>query len=216
MIITIDGPAGTGKTTVARRVAERLGFLYFDTGALYRAFTYQFLRKKVALSDRGALADLLRTTQFEMQTEGGVRRYFLDGEEVTEVIRSSEVTHHVSPFSADPLVRAALLERQRQWAVGENAVFEGRDMGTVVFPDAEVKIFLTASPEVRAERRYLELKKEERPTQEKVLEELRARDEYDSQRATAPLQKAADAQVVDTSFLSLEEVVNLIVRMVRT
>lgn len=215
MIVTIDGPAGTGKTTVARFVAEKLGFAYFDTGAMYRAVTYQVLQKKIDLSQSDQLASFLEQFQFEIHPEQQEKRYLVNGNDVTDVIRSSEVTGHVSEVSAHPLVRETLMRVQRAFGEGKDAVFEGRDMGTIVFPKAEVKVFLTARPAVRAERRYLELKERNAHTSEQeVFNALLERDHFDSTREIAPLKQAEDAHLVDTSDLTLEQVVERVIALV--
>ncbi len=216
MIITIDGPAGTGKTTVARRVAEKLGFVYFDTGAMYRAVTYRLLRENVSLENEHGLKEFLTRFQFLIRKEGEQKRYFVDGEDVTEVIRTPEITQRVSAVSAHPFIRTALVAIQRKFATKGNAVFEGRDMGTIVFPKADLKIYLTARPAVRAERRYLEIKdKITTTTQETILQELSERDHLDSTREISPLMQAEDAHLIDTSDITIEEVVKQIIGLVR-
>lgn len=216
MIITIDGPAGTGKTTVAKKVAERLGLPYFDTGAMYRAVAYLILHEKIPLSDESKISDLLETFNFEIIATGDERRYIANGMDVTDVIRSQAVTNIVSPVSALHVVREALWAIQRRFAHKRGGVFEGRDMGSVVFPDAPIKIFLSARPEVRAERRLKELQ-EKRPDEvrgtnhQQMLEELMRRDQIDSSRAIAPLICPPDAYVIDTSNISIDEVVERIV-----
>ena len=157
MIITIDGPSGTGKTTVARKVADKLHFIYFDTGAMYRAFTWLVLKQNVDVRDSSAIENLLREFIFNIVDENGKKQYFVGDQNVTEVIRSRPVTAHVSAVSALREVRASLLNIQHRFAKTENVVFEGRDLGTVVFPNAELKIFLTADPQIRAERRLIEI-----------------------------------------------------------
>lgn len=207
MIIVIDGPAGTGKTTIARRLAQKLGFDYFDTGALYRALTHQILRKKIAITDMQQVHTLLQRFHFDMKNG----RYFAMGEDVTEQIRSAEVTAHVSAVAALPSVREMLIDVQREFAKNRDVLFEGRDLGTVVFPDASVKIFLTARPSVRAERRYLELKEKGDNIDEKeVFLQLTKRDHFDSTREIAPLKQASDAHLIDTSDLSIEGVMEKI------
>lgn len=216
MIITIDGPAGTGKTTVAKAVAIKLGLPYFDTGAMYRAVAYLLLHEKIPLSDEKKISELLKEFNFEIRSHGNERKYLVNGMDVTEVIRSQAVTNIVSPVSALHVVREALWEIQRRFAKRRGGVFEGRDMGSVVFPKAEVKIFLTARPEVRAERRLAELK-EKRPEEVKhinhqqMVEDLMRRDQIDSSRSLAPLTCPPDAYVVDTSYLTLNEVVDRII-----
>lgn len=215
MIVTIDGPAGTGKTTVARLVAEKLKFRYFDTGAMYRALTFQLLKDYVDVSDQQLLTTYLENFQFEVREVGKEKRYLVRGEDVTDFIRTPQVTQKVSEVSALPAVRKALITIQRGFGTGKNAVFEGRDMGTVVFPQAELKIFLTARPAVRAERRYLEFKASKMPTtQEEVLSELSSRDHFDSTRETSPLKQAEDAHLIDTSDMTIEQVINLILTLV--
>ncbi len=215
MIITIDGPAGTGKTTVARRVAEKLGFAFFDTGAMYRSVTYQILKNNIDLGNLEELSSLLDNFKFEICSENNISRYFVDGEDVTDIIRSFEVTNRVSEVSANPAIRQALLRIQREFGQGGDSVFEGRDMGTVVFPKAEVKVFLTARPAVRAERRYLELKEKNALTSEQeVMQELLERDHFDSTREVAPLKQALDAHLVDTSDLTLEQVIDRVIALI--
>lgn len=214
MIITIDGPAGTGKTTVARKVAEKLGFQYFDTGAMYRAITYRLLQEGISLDDENQLSPFLKRFQFSIRKEDGEKRYFVGSEDVTEMIRTPEVTKSVSIISAHPAIRRALVPIQRNFAEKGNSVFEGRDMGTVVFPKAELKIFLTARPVVRAERRYLEIKdKFKSTTQEEIFRELIERDAIDISREISPLKQASDAHLIDTSDLVIDEVVDRIISL---
>lgn len=212
MIITIDGPVATGKSTIAKRLAESLGFIYFDTGAMYRALTYQIMKEGVDLNDPAAVDAFLSHFNLDIKIRRADKAYHVNGFDVTKEIRSQNVTSHVSQVSAIPAVREKLVAIQRQLAIGVNAVFEGRDMGSVVFPDADLKIFLEGRLEVRAQRRFDELKRE-RPeeskelTQEQIMKEINERDHYDSTRAASPLVKAKDAFSVDTSDLSVEEVV---------
>ena len=212
MIITIDGPIATGKSSIAKRLAHEIGFIYFDTGAMYRCLTYGTIKKKVDIDDPKALEEFLKNFTFEIKIKHADRFYFVDGEDVTLKIRGSEVTSAVSKVSAVPAVREKLVALQREWAVGVNAVFEGRDMGSIVFPSAQMKIFLIGRPEVRAARRFAELRTkfpEETKdlTVQKVLEEIDARDTYDTQREVSPLKQADDAYVVDTSDLSINEII---------
>ena len=211
MIITIDGPAGTGKTTVAKRLADRLGFLYFDTGAMYRALTCLWLKNPLSLDDGEALKNLIHSFEFVIKQEGEIKKYFVNKIEVTEEIRSPEITKKVSMIASHPLVRKSLVFIQREFGEKGDAVFEGRDMGTVVFPRAELKIFLTANAEIRAHRRYLELK-EKFPllTEEKILFENNERDHLDITREVSPLKKAEDAYEIDTSLTSIDQVVDII------
>lgn len=212
MIITIDGPVATGKSTIARKLAESLGYIYFDTGAMYRAVTYQFQKEGVDINDPAAVDAFLSRLQLEIKIHRTNKLYVVNGVDVTREIRSQAVTAAVSRVSALPAVREKLVAIQRQLAVGVNAVFEGRDMGTVVFPDADLKIFLEGRIDVRAKRRFDELKRE-RPeeskdlTLEQVIQEINDRDAYDSSRPVSPLVKAKDAFVVDTSDLTVDEVV---------
>lgn len=212
MIITLDGSIATGKSTIAKKLAKEIGFIYFDTGAMYRCLTYAIQKNKVNPDDPIALAEFLKNFTFDIKVHHGERIYLVEGEDVTLKIRNAEVTSNVSKISAIPAVREKLLAIQRDFSVGVNAVFEGRDMGTVVFPNAQLKIFLTGRPDIRAKRRFEELKAkfpEETKdlTLEKVLEDISARDAQDSQREISPLRKAEDACVIDTSDLSLDEIV---------
>ncbi len=212
MIITIDGPVATGKSTIAKRLAESLGFIYFDTGAMYRALTYQIVKEGINLKDPAAVDAFLSHFNLDIKIRRSDKSYFVNGFDVTSEIRSQDVTRHVSEVSAIPAVREKLVAIQRQLAIGVNAVFEGRDMGSVVFPDADLKIFLEGRIEVRAQRRFEELKRI-RPqdvkdmTLEQVMKEITDRDHYDSTREASPLVKAKDAFSVDTSDLSVDEVV---------
>jgi cytidylate kinase len=212
MIITIDGPVATGKSTIAKKLAASLGYIYFDTGAMYRALTYGVLKNKIDCTNTDQLKEYLNRFSYKIRSKFGEKYYYVDGEDVSQQIRGDEVTSNVSRVSALPVVREKLVSLQRELASGVNAVFEGRDMGTVVFPDARLKIFLTGRPEVRAQRRFDELKEkfpEEAAnlTMEKVLEDLNKRDNYDSSRETSPLKQAEDAYLVDTSDLTPDEIV---------
>jgi len=212
MIITIDGAVATGKSSVARRLAEQLGYIYFDTGAMYRAVAYGVITQGIDIDDEKTLLEFIEKFQFGIRVRRGVKHYYVGDEDVTDKIRSQVVTAAVSKISAKQPVRDKLVHMQRKMAEGVNAVFEGRDMGTVVFPDAGLKIFLTGKAEVRAARRLEELKRI-RPdeckdlTIEELTKEIEERDKYDSTRAISPLKKADDAFEVDTSGLSIDEVV---------
>ncbi|GLH70325.1 hypothetical protein GETHPA_18580 [Geothrix rubra] len=207
-LIALDGPSGVGKSTTARRVAQALGWDYLDTGAMYRAATLALARQGVDLADRPRLERALAGLRLAQE---GIR-IFLDGEDVSEAIRSLEVTRNVTPVSADARVREVLVDQQR--AIGKRGrwVVDGRDIGTVVFPSACCKIFLTASPEARARRRHLELaEKGDAPPLAEVLADLQRRDAADTTRAVAPLRRAADAVELDSSGMTLEQVVDWIV-----
>ncbi len=216
MIITIDGPSGTGKTTVARRVAEAIGFVYFDTGAMYRALTWLVLQRNIDVSDSKQMESLLSDFDFKIIDDKGVKRYWVGGEDVTEIIRSRPVTAHVSKVAAQKEVRSSLLPIQHQFAKDRNVVLEGRDLGTVVFPEAEIKIYLSASPEVRAERRLQEMLAKNPEgmgsfSRGQMLAEMMRRDEYDSTREIAPLRCPVDAYQIDTTDLDISQVVSAIV-----
>jgi cytidylate kinase len=212
MIITIDGPVATGKSTIAKKLAESVGFIFFDTGAMYRTLTYGILKHHVNIDNLEELGQFLKNFHLDIKVIKKERAYFFEGEEVTQKIRSEEVTAAVSKVSASKAVRDKLVAVQRELAVGVNAVFEGRDMGTVVFPDAAVKVFLTGRNEVRAKRRYDELisrfpEEATHLTLEKCLEDINKRDHYDSTRDCSPLKQAENAFVIDTSDLSVDEIV---------
>lgn len=212
MIITIDGPVATGKSTIARKLAESLGYIYFDTGAMYRAITYALLRNGIEISNQEGLKKYLEKFSFDIKVKNREKRYFVDGEDITEKIRGQEVTSKVSEVSAHPLVRQKLVALQREEAEGVNAVFEGRDMGTVVFPNANIKVFLTGRPEVRARRRYEETVNRfpdlvDTLSLQNVLDDIVKRDQYDTSRTESPLKKADDAYLIDTSDFSPDEIV---------
>lgn len=214
-VIAIDGPAGSGKSTVARRVAQALGIMLLDTGAIYRSLALRARELGVAWDDAGALAALCEGLELAFSLEGERNRVLLDGRDVSDAIRTPEISLGASRVSALPEVRAALLDRQRRFAASGSLVAEGRDIGTVVFPSARPKVFLSASPEVRARRRHAELLAAGRAAElEAVLREQIARDAADEGRAAAPLRAAADAVTVDTSELEIEEVVARILALV--
>jgi cytidylate kinase len=220
-IVAIDGPAGAGKSTVARRLAEVLGYVLVDTGAMYRVVALAAKRAGVAWDDAEAVGGLARAIvsrramSFERDPERGVR-VGLDGEDVSDAIRAPDMGMGASTVSAHPAVRDALFALQRQAGDGGGVVLEGRDIGTVVFPDAEVKFFLTARPEVRARRRFDELAaRGATVTFEETLADVRQRDEQDTTRAVAPLRRADDAVLVDNSDISVEETVARMAERVR-
>lgn len=214
IIVAIDGPAGAGKSTLARRVASKLGYLYINTGAMYRAVALWALRLNVATSDMHRLEQLAEAAQIELAMEDD--RVILNGEDVSEAIREPHVSEAASQVSAVPGVRRALLAMQRKMAETSSVVMEGRDIGSVVFPKAQVKIFLDADPQERARRRALELVQDgQNASIDAVAGELSQRDERDRKRKEAPLVQAPDAQLVDTTGLSLDEVEEIILRLVR-
>ena len=205
--VAIDGPSGAGKSTLARAVAGRLGYVYVDTGAIYRTIGYYIWKAGVDPRDGAAVAAELPKLRVELRYgDDGLQRMFLNGQDVTDAIRLPEVSQYASQVSAHPAVRSYLLEMQRDLARTRSVVMDGRDIGTVVLPDAHVKVFLTASPEARAQRRMREL--EQRGTPQpfaQVLEEIQQRDYNDTHRATAPLRQAADAVALDTTELNFQE-----------
>ncbi len=214
IIIAIDGPAGAGKSTVARRVADRLGFLYIDTGAMYRAVALWALRAGVDLGDAHRLEQLAREAHMELFPGGS--RVLLNGEDVTEAIRTAEVAQAASEISAVAGVRRALLDKQRGFGAAASVVMEGRDIGSVVFPEADIKIFLDADPAVRAARRLRDLEHAgQSATPEEVLREIGERDQRDRSRAEAPLVQAPDAVYIDSSRMSIEQVEEAILKLVR-
>ncbi|HTU43697.1 MAG TPA: (d)CMP kinase [Bryobacteraceae bacterium] len=214
VIIAIDGPAGAGKSTLAKRVADRLGFLYINTGAIYRAVALWALRLGVDLNDMHRLEQLAKEAKIELGADG---RVFLNAEDVTDAIRELRVSEAASKVSAVPGVRRALLALQRGMAEKNNVVMEGRDIGTVVFPEAQVKIFLDADPAERARRRAIELQHDGRGHDEQAIAtHVKRRDDRDRQRKEAPLLQAPDAELVDTTGRSLEEVEEILLRLVRT
>ena len=220
MIVAIDGPSGAGKSTVAKAVAQELGFSCLDTGAMYRAIAWQALQNGVSLDDEAALGEIARTYDIAFgHVEGDPvpKRVFIGDAEVTDAIRTAEIDRAVSPTSAAPSVRAALLDQQRRIGNGGDYVVEGRDIGTVVFPDAAVKVFLTASDEERAHRRVRQNVDRGIGSidYEEVLADLRRRDAADSSRATAPLRAAEDAVQIDSTSHYIEEVIDQICALAR-
>lgn len=211
-IVAIDGPAGAGKSTVAKGVAERLGYLYIDTGAMYRAVAWCIIREGVPIADKNAVVALARMTEVALQMVDGEQRVFADGEDVSTAIRTAEATRASSAVSAIPGVRKRMVELQRTMAADGGVVMEGRDIGTVVFPDAEVKVFLTASAGERARRRVEQLTEMGVEADiGKTASEMRDRDLRDSSRATAPLVQAPDAVLLDTDGMTVEKVIDAIV-----
>ena len=216
LVITIDGPAGSGKSTTARLVAARLGYTYLDTGAMYRAMTVKALRSGISPGDERKLARLALETDISVETHPDGTRVFLDGEDVTDELRGSEVTRAASPVSAVGEVRARMVELQRRIGAAGGIVAEGRDIGSIVFPDADVKIYLNASLTTRASRRKKEIEASGASADlEEVKEDIRARDVYDSSRAHSPLIVPEGAVVVDTTDLSIEDQVRKVLDEVK-
>lgn len=214
--IAIDGPAGAGKSTIARKAAAELGFIYVDTGALYRSVAYYCISAGADVSVPESVEKLLSEITPELRFIDGVQHVFVNGSDVSDKIRTPEVSMAASKVSAIPAVRAFLFDLQKKIARENDIIMDGRDIGTVVLPDADLKIFLTASPEARADRRYAELKdKPDAPAYEQVLADIIKRDHDDSTRAIAPLKQADDAVLCDTTKLSLEESIDKIIGMVK-
>ena len=208
--IAIDGPAGAGKSSIARAAAANLGFLYVDTGALYRTVALGALKQGFKPEDREAIIGLLPELTVTMGFVEGEQRVFLNGEDVSEEIRLAEVSGAASTVSAIPEVRAYLFDLQQNMAKTNDVLMDGRDIGTVVLPDAQLKIFLTATPEERARRRYEQMKDKDGITYEEVLKDLNQRDYQDTHRDIAPLKQADDAILLDTTDMSFDEVVSAI------
>ena len=216
VVVTIDGPAGAGKSTVAKRLAARLGYGLLDTGAIYRSVALGALQTGVDLLDGRSLGDLARNLQIRFELEGDVNHVLVDDINVTSQIRSPEISQAASRVSGHPEVREALLDLQRRLGASGGVVVEGRDTGTVVFPQAAAKFFLTASPEIRATRRVAELQAAGKDVDfDTTVREIRERDKLDSERAVAPMVAAADAQLVDSSGLALDDVVATLEARVR-
>jgi CMP/dCMP kinase len=213
IIVALDGPAGSGKSTVARRIATKLGFMYINTGAIYRAVALWAIRLGIDLNDMHRLEQLATEAKIELAANG---RVILNGEDVTEAIHDPQVSGAASKVSVVPGVRRALLQLQRSIAERSSVVMEGRDIGSVVFPNAQVKIFLDADPQERARRRALELMDQGQAADvETVSGELKERDDRDRRRSESPLVQAPDAELIDTTGLSLEQVEEAVLRVVR-
>lgn len=216
MIIAIDGPAGAGKSTIAKLIAKQLGLVYIDTGAMYRAVGLKAKRNNIACSEQEKIEEMLKNTEVELKNENGATAVYLDGENVSTEIRLPEISRMASDISAVPVVRYAMVEMQRSMANKTDTILDGRDIGTFVLPNADVKIFLTASVEERAERRYKELiSRGENVKREDVRSDIEKRDYNDSHRALAPLKKADDATEVDTTGMTIDQVCEKIISLVR-
>jgi len=216
LIIAIDGPAGSGKSTTARLLAKRLNYLYVDTGAMYRALTLKVLQRGIDPKDEARVAQVAQKTELTLRDQGGKVRVFLDGKDVSDLIRSQEVDGAVSFVSRVPLVRERMVELQRRIGEKGGVVMEGRDIGTVVFPEADVKVFMVASQEERAKRRWKELRRQGLSVSlEEVLQEIRKRDQIDATRQASPMKPAEDALILDTTDLTIQQQVDLIYQEVR-
>lgn len=215
--VAVDGPSGSGKSTLSRAAAKELSLVYVDTGAIYRTTALHILRRGADPGDAAAAAALLPEVGITLSYDAaGVQRMCLNGEDVTELIRTQEVSMAASTVSAYPAVRAFLLEMQRELARRHSVIMDGRDIGTVVLPEADVKIFLTAGSEIRARRRWLELQERGTPRDwEQLLQETRERDEKDANRAESPLRPAADSVLLDTSELDFAQSLGRIIEIIR-
>ena len=214
--VAIDGPAGAGKSTIARAAAAQLGFVYVDTGALYRTIGLAVCRRGIDGTDVPGILATLPEIQVGLTYQDGAQHVLLDGEDVSDAIRTPQISTYASQVSSVPEVRAYLLDLQRDLARRQSVIMDGRDIGTVILPDAKVKIFLTASPEKRAARRCAELReKGQDVTVESILADMERRDALDASRAVAPLKQAEDAVLVDTSDLTLEQSIEAVLTVIR-
>lgn len=214
--VAIDGPAGAGKSSISRKLAEKLGFIYVDTGALYRAIGLKFLRLGFDTGLNCDIEQIINTTKIDIKFVDREQRVFLDDEDVSEFIRTPDASMMASAVSAKGIVRDFLLDKQRQLARENNVIMDGRDIGTVVLPNAEIKIFLTASPEVRAKRRYIELcEKGSMVEYNEVLEDIIKRDYNDSHREIAPLKPSSESIIVDTSELDFNQSVDTLYNIIK-
>lgn len=215
MIIAIDGPAASGKSTSAKLLAEKLKFLYLDTGAMYRCIALAVIENQIDIKNKQSLKDFIDNFKLEMRTIDGVSVFLINGENVSKKIRSSLVSKKVSEISAIPSIRKYMVSMQRSFAKNTKCVVEGRDIGTVVFPKATIKFFMIASVEVRAKRRQLELRRlGEELTLKDLQKDIEARDKYDSERSHSPLKKAFDAIEIDTTNMTLRDQLSVMVKNV--
>jgi CMP/dCMP kinase len=216
VIVAIDGPSGAGKSTLAKHLARQLGFIYLDTGAMYRALALKMLRQGIAAEEENGLAALLRQTEIELREDNGRLEVLLDGVDVADSIRTPEVSQLASKASARKIVRQRMMELQRAAAAKGPIVAEGRDIGTVIFPAAQVKIYLDASVAERARRRFEELRASGREvSMDETVRELTERDRRDSERDLAPLRQAADALAIDSSALTIDAVAERVLELIR-
>ncbi|MVF15022.1 (d)CMP kinase [Fructilactobacillus sanfranciscensis] len=214
--VAIDGPASAGKSTVAKIVAKNFNYIYVDTGAMYRSITYKAIQNNINLNDENKIVELLHKTKITFTPGNSVQHVFIDGEEVTDKIRSEKVTNNVSTVAALSLIRRELVKRQQEIAKDGGVIMDGRDIGTTVLPNADLKIFLIASVKERAERRYIEnQKKGINITLEELKKEIEVRDYKDSHRKVSPLKKAKDAIEIDTTSLSIEQVSDKISSLIK-
>ena len=216
MQVAIDGPASSGKSTISKLIAKENHFVYLDTGAMYRVVTLAVLRNKISIDDHEAIEKLVQTIEIGFSMQDGKQSVFMNGEDVTDEIRSVEVTKNVSAVSAIKEVRTRLVHLQQEIAENHSIIMDGRDIGTVVLPQAEIKIFLVASVEERAKRRFIEnQEKGIEMSYEELVEDIRRRDYIDSTRKESPLKKAEDAIEIDTTTLTIEEVVSTVTELIR-
>ncbi len=214
MNIAIDGPAGAGKSTIAKRVAKEMGYIYVDTGAMYRSLALYFIRLGIDKSDEARISEAVKGADVTIKYVNGEQQVLLNDENVTGLIRTEEVGNMASASSVYSSVRSKLLDLQRNLAASNDVIMDGRDIGTCVLPNAQVKVFLTASVDTRADRRYMELvEKGENPDLDKIKKDIEERDYRDSHRENAPLRQADDATLVDSSNMSIEEVVDAIINL---
>ena len=216
MIIAIDGPAASGKSTSAKLLAKKLGYLYLDTGAMYRCIAFSILENKIDISNQGSLTKFLKNFEIDLKKTNNNLSFFVNGKNVTNKIRKSDVSQKVSEVSAIPIIREYMVRIQRSFTKNNSCVMEGRDIGTVVFPNAEFKFFFIASDEVRAKRRQLELESlGEKKSLVNLMHEIKKRDKFDSERGHSPLRKAFNAIEVDTTNMTIDEQVNFMLSKIK-
>ena len=216
LTIAIDGPAGAGKSTIAARLARKLGYVNLESGAMYRALALKAIRDDISFDDEAALLALAKSSQIRLEPTREGNRVFLDSVDVSQRIREQDVTNAASRVSVHPAVRQWMVERQRELGAGGGVIMEGRDIGTKVFPSAEVKVFLDAQPEVRQERRILQrAEKDAQPERQRIAAELQERDRRDRTRTASPLVAAEDAVIIDSSHMSIDQVVDKVEELVR-